>query len=166
MRLVPEADPHASPAAGGEAPRQGTQGVCWRDCAKLQCKQVDDSKVIAVVLCVLFRALTKPFGAKGSRMDKANSAKPDAGETIEVFRVPLTKDQLRAIPSDERSLLLLASHAVNQISVLRRVLIFSLNYESATNMLENTLSAAQSQILLRVMLAILSETWVMLNRPI
>jgi hypothetical protein len=49
---------------------------------------------------------------------------------IEVFRIAISKDQLRAIPADERNLLLLAGHAVNQLSVLRKVLIFSLNYES------------------------------------
>jgi len=38
---------------------------------------------------------------------------------IEVFRVPLSKSQLRAIPPEERNLLLLASHAVNQVSILR-----------------------------------------------
>ena len=59
---------------------------------------------------------------------------------IEIFRVPISKAQLRAIPADERNLLLLTSHAVNQLSVLRKVLIFSLNYESESK-IENILSA-------------------------
>jgi hypothetical protein len=37
---------------------------------------------------------------------------------IEVFRIPVSEDQLRSIPSDERNLLLLVSHAVNQMSDL------------------------------------------------
>lgn len=84
---------------------------------------------------------------------------------IEVFRVPVPKNTLQAIPADERNLLLLASHAVNQISVLRKVLIFSTNYESESE-LENTLSAGQSQTLLRLLFGALAEAWEMVRRPI
>jgi hypothetical protein len=84
---------------------------------------------------------------------------------IEVFRIPISKDQLRAIPVDERNLLLLTSHAVNQLSVLRKVLIFSLNYESDSE-IENTLSAAQSQTILRFLFGALAEAWEMVKRPI
>lgn len=90
---------------------------------------------------------------------------PEPHSTIEVFRVPLSKNQLRSIPVDDRNLLLLASHAVNQVSVLRRLLIFSLNYES-TSEIENTLSAAQSQTILRFLFGSLAETWEMLKRPV
>jgi len=84
---------------------------------------------------------------------------------IKIFRVPVSKDQLRAIPANERNLLLLASHAVNQLSVLRKILIFSLNYESE-NEIENTLSAGQSQIILRFLFGALAEAWEMVRRPI
>jgi len=84
---------------------------------------------------------------------------------IEVFRVPISKDRLRAIPAEERNLLLLASHAVNQLSVLRKLLIFSLNYQSDSE-LENTLSAGQSQIILRFLFGALAEAWEMVKRPI
>jgi hypothetical protein len=85
--------------------------------------------------------------------------------TIEVFKIPISKSQLRAIPSDERNLLLLASHAVNQLSVLRKLLLFSVNFESG-NELENTLSAAQSQTILRFLFGALAEAWEMVRRPI
>lgn len=88
----------------------------------------------------------------------------EPNSTIEIFRVPLSKDQLRAVPIDDRNLLLLASHAVNQISVLRRLLIFSLNYELKSE-IENTLSAAQSQTILRFLFGTLAETWEMIKRP-
>jgi len=84
---------------------------------------------------------------------------------IEIFRVPISKAQLRAIPADERNLLLLASHAVNQLSVLRKILIFSLNYESDSE-IENTLSAGQSQTVLRVLFGALAEAWELVKRPI
>jgi hypothetical protein len=83
----------------------------------------------------------------------------------EVFRVPISKAQLREMPADERNLLLLASHAVNQLSTLRKVLIFSLNYESDSD-IENTLSAGQSQTILRVLFGALAEAWEMIKRPI
>ncbi len=89
----------------------------------------------------------------------------EPNSTIEIFRVPLSKDQLRAVPVDDRNLLLLASHAINQITVLRRVLIFSLNYESKIE-LENTLSAAQSQTILRFLFGALAESWEMIKRPV
>ena len=83
----------------------------------------------------------------------------------EVFRVPISKDQLRAIPADERNLLLLTSHAVNQISILRKLLVLSLNYYS-DNDTENTLSAGQSQTILRFLFDALAEGWEMVKRPI
>jgi len=84
---------------------------------------------------------------------------------IEVFRVPISKEQLRAIPTAERNLLLLASHAVNQLSVLRKLLVFSLNYQSQSE-LENTISAGQSQTILRFLFGALAEGWEMVKRPI
>src|ERR1700689_2701194 len=84
---------------------------------------------------------------------------------IEIFRIPISKDQLRAIPADERNLLLLASHAVNQLTILRKILIFSLNYES-DSAIENTLSAGQSQTILRFLFGALAEAWEMVRRPI
>jgi hypothetical protein len=89
----------------------------------------------------------------------------ESGSNVEVFRVSISKGQLRAIPEDERNLLLLASHAVNQLSVMRKLLIFSLNYESSSD-IENTLSAAQSQTILRFLFGSLAETWEMLKRPV
>jgi hypothetical protein len=83
----------------------------------------------------------------------------------EIYKIPIAKNQLRAIPTDDRNLLLLASHAVNQLSTLRKVTIFSLNYESE-NPLENTLSAGQSQILLRFLFGAMAEAWEMVKRPI
>jgi hypothetical protein len=84
---------------------------------------------------------------------------------IEVFRVPVSKAQLRAIPTDERNLLLLTSHAVNQISILRKILDFSLNYKAEDDV-ENTLSAGQSQTILRFLFGALAEAWEMAKRPI
>jgi hypothetical protein len=83
----------------------------------------------------------------------------------EIYRVPVLKAQLKAVPSDERNLLLLASHAINQLSVLRKLLIFSLNCQSDSE-IENTLSAGQSQMILRFLFGAMAEAWEMVKRPI
>jgi hypothetical protein len=69
---------------------------------------------------------------------------------IEVFPIPITKAQLRVMPAQERHLLLLASHTVNQISVVQKLLLFSVHYRSETE-IENRLSGAQSQTILRLL---------------
>ena len=48
---------------------------------------------------------------------------------IEVFRIPISKAKLRSMPSDDRHLLLLASHAVNQISIVQKILLFSVHHQ-------------------------------------
>lgn len=84
---------------------------------------------------------------------------------IEVFQVPISKAQLRAMPLEERHLLLLASHAVNQISVVQKLLFFSVHYETNSDV-ENLLSGAQSQTILRLLFGILAESWEMVRRPV
>jgi hypothetical protein len=37
---------------------------------------------------------------------------------IEVFRVSISKQRFRALPKDERALILLGGHALNQIAML------------------------------------------------
>ena len=59
----------------------------------------------------------------------------------------------------------MASHAVNQISILRKIVIFSLNYASDSET-ENTCSAGQSQTILRLLFGALAEAWEMVKRPI
>jgi hypothetical protein len=69
------------------------------------------------------------------------------------------------MPRDDRHLLLLASHAVNQISVTQKLLLFSVQYKPDSDV-EKLLSAAQSQTILRLLFGILAEAWEMLRRPI
>ena len=86
------------------------------------------------------------------------------GSQIEIFRLPISKSQLESVPSDERSLLLLSSYAINQINVLRRLLIFSMNFESNVDV-EYILSGAQTQMILRFLVGSMAETWEMIRRP-
>jgi len=77
---------------------------------------------------------------------------------IEVLRIALPKDRLKAIPKDERALFLLLGHAANQINLLSKLVIFSTN-KTPVGQPEQDLSGAQSQILARILIGMLAETW-------
>jgi hypothetical protein len=62
-------------------------------------------------------------------------------------------------------LLLLISHAVNQMTILRKLLVMSLNYQS-NDQIESVLSAGQSQTILRFLFGALAEAWEMVKRPV
>ncbi len=85
------------------------------------------------------------------------------GYQTEIFRLAISKSQLESVSSVERSLLLLSSYAINQINVLRRLLIFSTNFESKVEV-ENVLSGAQTQMILRFLVGSMAETWEMIRR--
>ena len=44
---------------------------------------------------------------------------------IEVHRIPVPKDRLRALPKDERVLLLLLGYVSNQVLMLQKLLIYA-----------------------------------------
>jgi hypothetical protein len=69
------------------------------------------------------------------------------------------------MPPDDRHLLLLASHAVNQTSVVQKILLFSLHHQPDSST-EKLLSAAQSQTILRLLFGVLPESLEMVKRPI
>jgi hypothetical protein len=83
---------------------------------------------------------------------------------IPVFRVPISRDQFRTLPSDERALILLMGHALNQIAVLVKLVTFSTN-KDPEDAIEGRVSAAQSQIILRFLFGTLVETWELMRRP-
>jgi hypothetical protein len=87
------------------------------------------SQCAAPNLMALFAVLEALAARKFPSIRKFSHAALRGTNTMsEIYRVPVPKAQLKAIPPDERNLLLLASHAVKQLSVLRKLLIFSLNY--------------------------------------
>jgi transcriptional regulator with XRE-family HTH domain len=84
---------------------------------------------------------------------------------IKVYRVPISKKQFRSIPSDERALLFVAGHVLNQVSVFMKLVRFSTNSDP-TNPIEERISAAQSQLILRCLIGVLVEAWEFIRRPI
>lgn len=82
---------------------------------------------------------------------------------IQVYRIPVPKDRLRAMPQDERAFLLLLGYAANQLSMFQKLLTFSSN-KNPPDELEQHLSGAQTQMLVRFIVGVLHETWLLINR--
>jgi len=67
---------------------------------------------------------------------------------VTVLKVPVSKDRLRAMPEDERALLILLGYVANKISLLSKLVIFSSN--KTPDGVEHALCAAQTQMLARL----------------
>ena len=62
------------------------------------------------------------------------------------------------MPEDERALLFLLGYAANQLNFFSKLVIFSTNTDGHGET-EQTLSAAQSQMALRLVIGVLNEAW-------
>ena len=82
---------------------------------------------------------------------------------IDVFCIPLSKDRLRAMPKEERSLFLLLGYAANQITLHSKLVIFSTN-RTPSELVEQHISGAQSQMLARLAIGVLDETWKLISK--
>lgn len=67
------------------------------------------------------------------------------------------------MPKEERVFLLLLGYAANQLSMLQKLLVFSSN-KMPPNELEQHLSGAQTQMLVRYIIGVLHETWLLIER--
>jgi len=77
---------------------------------------------------------------------------------IQVYRIPVPKERLRAMPKDERVLLLLLGYALNQLSMLQKLLTFATN-RTPVKELEQHATGAQTQMLVRLTVGALNEAW-------
>jgi hypothetical protein len=84
---------------------------------------------------------------------------------ITVYKVPISKAQFTAIPRDERALVLVSGHILNQVSVFLKLVRFS-TCKDPTDPIEARVSAAQSQIILRCLIGVLVEAWEFIRRPV
>jgi hypothetical protein len=78
---------------------------------------------------------------------------------IEVFTVPISKAQLRKLPPKERAMVFVSCRIMNQVSVLVKLVLFSTN-RHLENDVEGRASGCQTQIILRFLIAVLSEACV------
>ena len=77
---------------------------------------------------------------------------------IQVYRIPVPKERLRAMPKDERVLLLLLGYAANQLSMLQKLLNFATNRTPEAEV-EQHATGTQTQMLARLMVGALNEAW-------
>jgi hypothetical protein len=78
---------------------------------------------------------------------------------IEVYTVPISKAQFRKLPPKERAMVFVCCHILNQIGVLVKMVRFSSNRDPE-NHIEETASGTQTQIILRFLIAVLSDACV------
>ena len=82
---------------------------------------------------------------------------------VDVLQVPVPKDRLRCMPKDERTFFLMLGYIANQIIMLKKILIFSVNHE-ATDPIDEQLSRVQIEMLLSLMVGVLFEAWLLIER--
>jgi hypothetical protein len=78
---------------------------------------------------------------------------------IEVYRVPISKAQFQTMPPKERAMVLVCCHMLNQIGVIIKLVRFSSNRDPE-NLIEESASGVQTQIVLRFLIGVLSEACV------
>jgi hypothetical protein len=77
---------------------------------------------------------------------------------IDVLRIGLGKPELLKMTPEERGMFLLLGHLSNQVNVLWKIVIVALNREP-TEVVDAKVSAAQTQILIRITVGVLWEGW-------
>jgi hypothetical protein len=82
---------------------------------------------------------------------------------IRVVQIPMPKDRLRAVPKEERSLFLLLGYAGNQITMFQKLVIFSSN-KTPSEAVEQRISGAQTQMLVRSLIGALHEAWLLIQK--
>lgn len=74
-------------------------------------------------------------------------------------RISLTIEQLRGIPDSERSLIIVLSHALNEVNTLHKLLFFCTWFEVKERSLMTDSQTAQAFILARPLIGKLNEAW-------
>ena len=92
-----------------------------------------------------------------TKSDAQNTTPPESA-TITVLRVPLPMDSIKKMSNEERSIMFLIGYAENQISMMLKFILFLTNKEPS-DPLEQQVRGAQTQMLLRIMIGIIFETW-------
>lgn len=82
---------------------------------------------------------------------------------IDIFRIRFPKEKLRALSSEERSLFFLLGYAANQIAVFRKIVVFATN-KTPEEYVDQHVTGAQTQILVRHMVGVVCEAWELINK--
>jgi hypothetical protein len=76
-----------------------------------------------------------------------------------IYQLPIQSQYLQKLSPEERALLLLIGYSANQIMMLQKLIWFGTNGPTNDNEIELLGSLAQSQMLLRLLVGVLSESW-------
>ncbi|MEI9925105.1 MAG: hypothetical protein WDN50_17755 [Bradyrhizobium sp.] len=69
-----------------------------------------------------------------------NSTGQQADAAINVYRVPISKEQFQSIPADQRAIVLVAGHILNQVGVFIKLVRFS---TMATRLIQSKSASAR-----------------------
>jgi hypothetical protein len=81
---------------------------------------------------------------------------------IDIFRIRFPKDKLAQFTPQERAFFFLFGYSLNQMAVFKKLVVFSSN-KTPEAYVHQHVSRAQTQILVRHMVGIVSEAWELVN---
>ncbi|MFT8716077.1 hypothetical protein [Gluconobacter potus] len=82
---------------------------------------------------------------------------------VKVYKFPINKSEIQSLPDEDRRILLLGGHALNQIGMWFRLITISTNEDGGHPVSEH-LRASQTHMLLRSLYSCLHETWIWLKK--
>jgi len=82
---------------------------------------------------------------------------------IEIYRIPVSKERLSALPEDERVLLLLLGYVSNQVSMIQKLITFATN-RMPSEEVEQHSTGVQTQMLVRIAAGMMSEAWSLVTK--
>ena len=82
---------------------------------------------------------------------------------IAVMRIGLTKKHLLKMTPEERGLFLLLGYASNQVNVLWKLVVEMTN-RAPSDPVDERVSAAQTQIIVRLLIGVLREAWGLIEK--
>ena len=82
---------------------------------------------------------------------------------LDILQLPMPKDTLAKMTPEERSLFLLLGYASNQVNLLWKLVIIATNH-TPENHIEQRVSGAQTQILVRLTIGAMWEAWLLVER--
>lgn len=78
---------------------------------------------------------------------------------MSIYRVVLSRSELKSIPAKEQALLLLVTHMLNEVNALAKILAYSFNFDTSQLIVEQA-QITQSFILAKLLAGKLYESWV------
>lgn len=82
---------------------------------------------------------------------------------LDILQLPMTKETLAKMSLEERTLFLLLGYASNQVNVLWKLVIIATN-ETPDNPVEQRVSGAQTQMLVRLTIGAMWEAWLLVEK--